>query len=426
MRCEPLALLAALATTAACATANNPTPPSLEPTFESMVENVLTPKCTFAQCHSSTTAAAGLDLTPEKACGELVDVQSCLLPHRTRIVPGKPEDSFFFHKLTGEGLATEMPASGACGFGLATPTNLLMPFGAAELSLAELKLVHDWIADGAECEGTPDPTPPSVTDIVLNLKKPVPFSKEPFSITIKIDQPAVSMTGKDGQRVMLETNGNLLGVPSTVVVPEGETSVTFDALAMNPTSRFKFVARIGDRSKEIVMRIGGLEIAEVLANPVGNDDQLQWIKLRNRTMAPIDLSGYQIRSGENDYNFVALDLEGTIPALGCAVVGGTSSTSSNGNPVFMQSVNFEPNLPHSRPQSAGYALFADNAENYGGVATPVDTMLVGANNFARLLGPDAENADPYCTTPGAGMSALRTGPKTCVHASMQPTICPSP
>ncbi len=86
---------------------------------------------------------------PRKACDTLISQPSCLFPDRMRIVPGRPEDSFFFHKLTGEGL-NEAP-TGNCG---GAQTNLLMPFGASELPDSELALVHDWIAAGATCTGT--------------------------------------------------------------------------------------------------------------------------------------------------------------------------------------------------------------------------------------------------------------------------------
>jgi hypothetical protein len=174
---------------------------------------------------------------------------------------------------------------------------------------------------------------------------------------------------------------------------------------------------------QLVLRIAGLDIAEVLADPIGLDDERQWIKLRNRSSLPIDLSGYQLRAGVSNYDLVTVPLVGTIPAGGCAVIGGPRRTLSNSEPVFAQAVNFTPDLPYAPAGAAGFALFDGDAAPVGGVSTPVDLMLVGANNTAQLVGPDAEIASPSCATPISGTSALRTGPTTCVQAEMQPNTC---
>jgi hypothetical protein len=68
-------------------------------------------------------------------------------------------------------------------------------------------------------------------------------------------------------------------------------------------------------------------------------------------------------------------------------------------------------------------VFDRNAVPLGGIATPVDTMLVGATNDAKLLDPNGDIARPSCGTPVSGMSALRTGASTCAAAQMQPSSC---
>jgi len=176
--------------------------------------------------------------------------------------------------------------------------------------------------------------------------------------------------------------------------------------------------------KDLVLRVAGLDIAEVLADPAGADDGLQWVKLRNRSSLAIDLTGYRLKAGESNYDLVAVDLAGMIPAGGCALIGGPTQSGVNGEPIFSQVANFTPDLPHVGPQAAGYAVFDSSASAVGGVPTPVDTMLVGANNDAQLLGVDAEIPGPHCATPAAGTSALRTAAGTCVQAPMQPRTCP--
>src|SRR4051812_43601229 len=103
-----IAAVFAAVSTAACATGDVTT----EATFEDVVAQVIEPRCTFSSCHGSPTTAAQLDLSPARICDALVNQPSCLFPDRMRVVPGHPEDSFFFHKLTGQGL-NETP-TGSC------------------------------------------------------------------------------------------------------------------------------------------------------------------------------------------------------------------------------------------------------------------------------------------------------------------------
>jgi hypothetical protein len=117
-----------------------------DPTYDAVVDQVLLPRCTFSSCHAPPTIAAQLDLTPGAACGQLVNQPSCLFPDRMRVLPGHPEESFFFRKLTGEGLH-EAPTN-ACDN---LTTNQLMPYGAQMLDPEDIALVRNWIAAGALC-----------------------------------------------------------------------------------------------------------------------------------------------------------------------------------------------------------------------------------------------------------------------------------
>lgn len=418
MRSESLLIAAVLASAAAaCANGGGTT---REATFEAVMESVVTPRCTFASsCHASPALAAALDLSANAACDMLINRPSCLFPDRMRVVPGNPEDSFFFHKLTGQGLH-ETPTGAECAS--ESTTNLIMPYGAKPLDDRELALVHDWIAAGAECTNMgPGPIGPAAPKIEgFTADRSTPLAGEAIRLTVTLDRPAP----EGGQRIFIETDTSVLAAPLQVMVPASEQSVSFDSFALRPTSRFTVTARAGDSSRQIKLRIPGIEIAEVMANPLGPDDQLQWIKLRNRTALPLDLGGYQLRAGENDYDLVIVQLTGTIPARGCVLIGGPGRSPENGEPSYTQEVDFAPDLPHSRPQAAGYAVFDRNADPVDGVETPVDTLLVGVHNNAQLLGPDAEVASPHCAAPMPSTSAVRSsegGP--CVQAPMQPSTC---
>jgi hypothetical protein len=386
---------------------------SIDPTFEAVVEHVLEPRCTFSSCHASPTIAATLNLTAERACDALVNQPSCLFPDRMRVIPGRPDDSFFFHKIDGQGLG--QTPTGSCA-----PTNLLMPFGGAQLPDDERALVHDWIAAGAACTPNPDlppgDLPPALASITTD--RTTPLAGETIAITVALDKPAP----EGGLAIALATSSDAISAPVQVVIPGASASARFEAYALRPTSRFTLRAAMGQASKEIVLRVGGLEVSEVMADPIGIDDGSQWIKLHNRSSLPIDLSGYDLRAGALDYSLVAVPLAGTIPAGGCAVIGGPTRSSINGTPNYAQAVNFTPDLPHPRTGAAGYALVDRGAAPVGGVAAPMDAMIVGAMN-TRLLNPDAVIASPYCATPAPGTSALRTGPITCVQTTMQPNTC---
>jgi hypothetical protein len=421
MRTSSFFIAAALVAAAATAACDGDSPADEPATFEDVVAQVLTPKCTFAQCHSATTAAASLDLTPERACEALVNQPACLFPERMRVVPGSPDDSFFFHKLTGQGL-DEVPTAN-CGNDSTTTTrtNLLMPYGASELSSRDLRIVHDWIAAGAACTpGGPGPKPGAPTIASISASKTAPVAGETITITVTLDKAARD----GGQVIALETNSSALSAPVQMIVPTSETAVRFEVYAMRPTSRFTMRARTGTSSKEIVLRVGGLDIAEVLADPAGDDDQLQWIKLHNRSTLPIDLSSYRLQAGQGNYDLVSVALTGSIPAGGCAVIGGPIQTGANSEPVFSQAIDFSPNLPYGGTQAAGFAVFDASAAPVGGVMTPVDTMLVGVANNSQLLGPDGEVASPFCGTPTPGLSVMRTGPGSCIQSEMQPHTCP--
>jgi hypothetical protein len=418
MRSESFFVAALLATSvAACGIDEEQFPgDGPAPTFENVVD-VLKPKCTFSQCHNNPTVAANLDLTPQLACDTLVNQSSCLFPERKRVVPGDPSASFFLHKLTGEGLS-DTP-TGDCGFGSQTRTNALMPLGGSELTEDELKVVRGWISAGASCEPTGSGSQgPQLT--ALTASKSAPLAGEMFMVTLELDRPAPA----NGQAVTVDVDQmGLLLAPSKVVVGEGTMSVKFNAYPQRPASRFTLRARSGNSTKEIVLRIGGVEIAEVLADPVGSNDGLQWVKIRNTSPFAINLNNYRLRVGVDNYSLISVDLGGMLGPNNCALIGGPLKSSANGDPSsYWQEVDFEPNLPSGAGNATGFALFDRVNPPVGGVPTPVDTMIVGSSNTA-IVDPDGTLPSPGCSTPVTGRSAQRTGTDTCAQAIMQPNVC---
>jgi len=262
-----------------------------------------------------------------------------------------------------------------------------------------------------------DTTPPAIAD--FSSSRSVPVAGETLSITLTLDKAAP----ESGQMITLDVDPDVIAAPVQLTIPAAESSTRFDAYPLRPSARFTIRAHAGESTKELELRIGGLEVAEVLADPAGADDRLQWVKLHNRTSLPIDLLNYRLKAGQASYNFTDMVLVGVIPAGGCFVFGGPVVSALNGDPTFSYAVDFTPDLPHGGTQATGVAVFDRNAAPVNGVVTPVDTMLIGRSNAAQLLGPDAEIATPYCGTPIAGTSALRTGGSTCVQAQLQPNVC---
>ena len=98
--------------------------------------------CTQAVCHGSAPGQGGLDLRPESAYANLVDVPSTILPSQKRVEPGAIEQSLLWRKLA----ASTLDLQGVPG--------TAMPNGTyAPLTANELKAIELWIYNGAPAEG---------------------------------------------------------------------------------------------------------------------------------------------------------------------------------------------------------------------------------------------------------------------------------
>ncbi len=105
------------------------------PTLTRVETEVFKKSCLFAGCHSGTAAAEGLNLD-SPTFAKLVNVKAKAVgaTDLTLVVPGKPDDSYLYQKLS-----SERPKAGA-----------RMPNTGDALDAARLSLVRDWIAAGAE------------------------------------------------------------------------------------------------------------------------------------------------------------------------------------------------------------------------------------------------------------------------------------
>jgi cysteine-rich repeat protein len=90
--------------------------------------------CLNSGCHDSA-AAGGLNLTRGSSQGNLVNVLSTTCSGKDRVEPNEPANSCLFLKVT------KAPAEGVVG--------MLMPIGLSPLDATEIRIIEDWIKDGA-------------------------------------------------------------------------------------------------------------------------------------------------------------------------------------------------------------------------------------------------------------------------------------
>lgn len=101
----------------------------LEPTFSSIQNNILTPKCVNAGCHPG--GGAPMSLVSGIAYDNLVNVTSTTYGLE-RVEPGGPDESVLYLKVIGD-----------------SRTGPRMPLDGPVLSSEETDAIRDWIEDGA-------------------------------------------------------------------------------------------------------------------------------------------------------------------------------------------------------------------------------------------------------------------------------------
>jgi hypothetical protein len=104
-------------------------------TLTRVQQEVFTPSCNFSSCH---LGAGNNGLNLEAPVHDKIVNKAAVGPGASSglklVVPGKPEESYLYQKLT-----QEVPAAG-----------VRMPNTGDALDVASLQLVKDWIAGGAQ------------------------------------------------------------------------------------------------------------------------------------------------------------------------------------------------------------------------------------------------------------------------------------
>jgi hypothetical protein len=400
-----------------------PEPPPGEPTFSAIHNQILERTCALSSCHGGAAPAAKLDfhlVSAEdvvKICYSLVRRSSCLFPGRLLVVPGKPEASFLLNKLHGAGLDGTPDSNCAA-------SNQRMPLGLPQLRDNQLQQIEDWIALGADCAGAPPIDAAIDAPVDADFKIPADISAinstavkvaagQRAQVTVTLNGPAPT----DGQTLTLTAaDATVLGVPAALHIEQGATSITFDVLGKRPAGATEMTATTGANSMSVSIAVTGLALTEIVYRPATSESTSEWIKISNSTDVPIDLGAYSFGSGQTDYIATKAQLSGLLAPHSCFVIGGPDSNAGNGNPTYGQQVNFLPDLLNgsaANGQATGYALFNGQVSQLVSTSIPIDAVLCGQNNGARLIGSNGQPATPSCPdVSAAGHSVNRTSVTT--------------
>jgi hypothetical protein len=131
-----------------------------------------------------------------------------------------------------------------------------------------------------------------------------------------------------------------------------------------------------------------LMISEVFLDPVGGNNNRQWVELYNAGTMDIVLTGnYSLGYGRTDYTRTTVALVGTILAGQMFVVGGTISDALSFNPTYDQSINFtpDPRLGDNNNFADGVALFNLPAASIAPLSNPIHTVIYGEATSAAQL-----------------------------------------
>jgi hypothetical protein len=207
--------------------------------FDSIQANVFEPLC--SHCHAGANAPAGLRLDAANSYAMLVGVASVERPNLQRVAPGDPAQSYLIHKLEGTQAIGER-----------------MPAGLPPLPQADIAVIRQWIADGAQ------PSSSAAGPIRVTSLSPPPRSTQvalPASITVgfnrEVNAPSVTTATftlrRAGADRALGTADDVAITPASVTVP-----------AANPRSAVLSLAGVANVLDSYQVRLVGTGSAAIL------------------------------------------------------------------------------------------------------------------------------------------------------------------
>ncbi|MDJ0699215.1 MAG: CHRD domain-containing protein [Woeseiaceae bacterium] len=106
--------------------------PVITATLTEIQNDIFTPSCATAGCHSGSSPPDGLLLTAGEAWSNIVNVDAVQV-NLKRVKPGDPDNSYLVRKVEGNGIVANR-----------------MPLGAPPLSQEQIDLIRQWVLNGAE------------------------------------------------------------------------------------------------------------------------------------------------------------------------------------------------------------------------------------------------------------------------------------
>ena len=268
----------------------------------------------------------------------------------------------------------------------------------------------------------------------------VAAGREPVPATVTFDAETVSVGAALAGLVTLDipapvdttvalsaAPAGLVTVPSEVVVGAGDRSAAFDVAGVAEGTATVTAAAGGGQAQATLdvteLPALGLVLSEVYYDAPSTDTGLEWVEIYNGTGSELDLTGYAIGSGGTTYTNSVFALSGTMPAGACWVVGGPTSSESNGAPVYDIARDFEPDIQNAGTASDGVALFAplDGQVNAGGV--PIDAVIYDEPNSNGLIDETGAAGEPDVGDADSGSSIERHADGWVIQATPTPNDC---
>lgn len=228
---------------------------------------------------------------------------------------------------------------------------------------------------------------------------------------------ALSEATRNALQVRVEVSDRtVLDAPRVIQVPPGATSLTIEARALRP-ARATVTARLGSTSKVVATTVSGLVLSEVFVGP----DRKQWVEIANLSDLPIDLSGYSLGAGKDDYTRTRVQLNAAVQPRGCIVVGGPELTHT-GQPAYDQSIDFAPTLGLGGSTASGIGLFDMPADRITAQTLPYDALVYGEDNNV-LRGPAGDVLPVIALPPLNGTFFRMDGERWATQPGATPRIC---
>jgi hypothetical protein len=156
-------------------------PPLGDDDFTLIQNSIFTPACTV--CHSGAQAPEGLRLDAGNSYAMLVDVSSVQLPALRRVAPGDPDNSYLVHKIEGRAAVGDP-----------------MPLGGPSLDAAQIDLIRQWIATGAQPPPAAMQTSAAPARLVSSAPAPGELVSDPAAPMVAVFDRALDVN------LLLDTN----------------------------------------------------------------------------------------------------------------------------------------------------------------------------------------------------------------------------